>query len=132
MPNETSFLNTQTSDRSVAEVINRIETKLKDNNIKIFARINHAEEARKVGLTMQDEEVIIFGNPNVGTHLMLENPYIGIELPLKVLAWRAEKAKKTIIVCDNLEFLANSFELKTSLEVIKKLKLFMADLINIT
>jgi uncharacterized protein (DUF302 family) len=32
-------------------------------------------------------EVLIFGNPKAGTPLMQANKTIGIDLPLKVLAW---------------------------------------------
>ena len=64
-----SSLATYTTELSVNEVMNHIEEKLKEKNITIFARISHSEAARKVGLTMQDEELIIFGNPKTGTPL---------------------------------------------------------------
>jgi uncharacterized protein (DUF302 family) len=37
--------------------------------------------------------VLIFGNPKGGTPLMQSNPTIGIDLPLKVLAWQDADGK---------------------------------------
>ena len=75
------------SDSTVKETIDRIEASLLDEGLTIFARIDHAAAARGVDLEMQDEEVLIFGNPMPGTMLMRENPAMGIELPLKIVAW---------------------------------------------
>lgn len=38
-------------------------------------------------MELSDEQVLIFGDPKVGTHLMQEEPVIGFELPLKMLIW---------------------------------------------
>ena len=35
-------------------------------------------------------ELIIFGNPKIGTRLMQSNRLIGIDLPLKALVWQDE------------------------------------------
>lgn len=118
----------QSSGLSVNDFLNRVENILREKDVTIFARINHAEAAKKAGLSLQDEEVLLFGNPKVGTALMTENPYIGIELPLKILAWRDKD--KTIISYQDLEKLAANFEIKTSLSTINLLKKFMDDLIN--
>ncbi len=53
----------------------------------VFARIDHAAAARCAGLELADEQVILFGNPKVGTGLMLADAAVGIELPLRVLVW---------------------------------------------
>jgi uncharacterized protein (DUF302 family) len=57
--------------------------------LTVFARIDHAAGARAVGLELADEEVILFGSPQSGTPLMQDDPRIGIELPLRMLLWRA-------------------------------------------
>ncbi len=123
------FLIIQSVELPVKDFLNRIETALRDKGIKIFTRINHAQAAEEVGLSLQDEEVLIFGSPKVGTALMDENPAIGIELPLKILAWRNDN-DKTMIAYHNLEKLAEIFQIKTSLTTINKLKEFMGNLIN--
>ncbi len=53
----------------------------------LFAQIDHAAGAHDVGLELADEQVIIFGHPRTGTPLMRADPRIGIELPLRLLAW---------------------------------------------
>jgi uncharacterized protein (DUF302 family) len=57
--------------------------------LTVFARIDHAAGARAPGLELDDEEVVVFGNPLSGTPLMRADPRIGIELPLRMLVWRA-------------------------------------------
>jgi len=76
------------SSRSVAETLDRLETILKARGIQVFARIDHAGEAARVGLSMPPTQVLIFGNPRAGTPVMLAAPTAAIDLPLKVLAWQ--------------------------------------------
>ncbi|TMD64530.1 MAG: DUF302 domain-containing protein [Chloroflexi bacterium] len=45
-------------------------------------------EAKRVGLTMQEAHVLIFGNPKGGTPLMIASPLLALDLPLKVLVWQ--------------------------------------------
>ncbi|HEY5195006.1 MAG TPA: DUF302 domain-containing protein [Solirubrobacteraceae bacterium] len=61
---------------------------IKRRGLTVFARIDHAVAAREVGLELADEEVVLFGNPRGGTPLMVSDRRIGIELPLRILAWR--------------------------------------------
>ena len=56
----------------------------------MFARVDHAAGAAKVGKTLPPTELIIFGNPKPDTPLMKSSRKIGIALPLKILAWRED------------------------------------------
>ena len=78
------------SRHSVAETVDRLEELLRLRGIKVFARIDHAGEAAAVGLTMPPTQLLVFGNPNAGTPLMLAAPTAAIDLPLKALAWEDE------------------------------------------
>ena len=73
----------------VPETVQRLESTLKARGIEIFAVIDHAAGARDVGLELDDEVVVIFGNPTVGTRLMQEDAQVGLDLPLRILVWRA-------------------------------------------
>jgi uncharacterized protein (DUF302 family) len=53
----------------------------------VFARIDHAEGAAQVGMTLRPTELALFGNPRGGTPLMQDRQTAGIDLPLKALAW---------------------------------------------
>ena len=84
---------TKPSRYSVSETIDRIGKAVTDNGMRLFARINHAEEARKAGLAMLPMELLIFGNPKGGTALMVERPTVGIDLPMKALAWEDQAGR---------------------------------------
>ena len=70
-----------------AATIHRLETLLTEKGVKIFARIDFSADAQVAGLTLRPELMLIFGNPKAGTPLMVERPSVGIDLPLKALAW---------------------------------------------
>ncbi len=72
---------------SAAETMNRLEENAKQRGLNIFARIDHAAGAVKVGKTLRPTEVLIFGNPQGGTPFMECAQSVGIDLPLKMLAW---------------------------------------------
>jgi len=83
----------QPSPYSVTETIDRLEAILQAKGITIFARIDQRAEAEKVGLSLRPTELLLFGNPKAGTPLMLAEPMIALDLPLKVLAWEAADGK---------------------------------------
>jgi uncharacterized protein (DUF302 family) len=66
--------------------VNRLESLLKLKGIKVFARIDQAAEAKAVGLSMRSTDLLIIGDPRVGTPAMEKYPSIAIDLPLKALA----------------------------------------------
>lgn len=65
----------------------RLETLLSNAGVRVFARIDFSADAKAAGLTMHPELLLIFGNPKAGTPLMIEQPGVGIDLPLKALLW---------------------------------------------
>ena len=75
------------SANNVKETINKLEATAKERGLIIFARIDHAAGAQKIGKTLRPTELIIFGNPQGGTPLMECAQSAGIDLPLKALAW---------------------------------------------
>lgn len=77
------------SPHSVADTVERILAALARRDIEVFARIDHAAGARAAGLELPDEEVVVFGDPRVGTGLMQSDPQVGYELPLRLLVWDA-------------------------------------------
>jgi uncharacterized protein (DUF302 family) len=75
------------SPHNPKETMNRFEAMAKEKGLNIFARIDHAAGASKVGKTLRPTEVLIFGNPQGGTPFMECAQSVGIDLPLKALAW---------------------------------------------
>ena len=64
--------------------VQKLKDVLKAKDLPIFAEFDHQKNAREVGLSMQQTKVIVFGNPKVGTQLMLQEPLISLDLPLKI------------------------------------------------
>ena len=82
-----------TSRHSVAATMDRLEARLRQRGILVFARIDFSGDAARAGLHMQPEQMLIFGNPKAGTPLMLQVPAVGLDLPLKVLAWEDSETR---------------------------------------
>ena len=72
------------------ETMSRLEDLVKERGLTVFARVDHAAGAAKIGLTLRANEVLIFGNPQGGTPFLECAQTLGIELPLKALAGLAE------------------------------------------
>lgn len=65
----------------------RLINALQEKGMTIFARIDHSQGAANVGIKLHPTEVIIFGNPKVGSPLMLCNQSVAIDLPQKALVY---------------------------------------------
>ena len=76
------------SAHSVAATADRLEKALLAKGMKVFQRIDHAAGARAAGKSLRPTELVIFGNPKVGTPLMLCSQSIAIDLPQKALIWQ--------------------------------------------
>lgn len=83
----------QLSPYAVTETIDRFAAILQAKGITIFARIDQQAEAEKVGLSLCPTQLLLFGSPKAGTPLMVAEPTIGLDLPLKVLAWETTDGK---------------------------------------
>ncbi len=77
----------------VKETGDRLAAELGKRSIKVAARVDHAAGAKAAGLEMPPTEVIMFGNPKLGTPLMLAQPSVAIELPMKMLIWQDKGGK---------------------------------------
>jgi uncharacterized protein (DUF302 family) len=112
-------LRTATSPHGVAETADRMVASLERREITVFARIDHAAGARDAGLELADEELLVFGDPRVGTPLMQADPSVGYELPLRVLFWDA--GGRTMIGWRPPTELADQYGLAARAEVLEKL-----------
>ena len=75
------------SPHDVATTVDRLERVLGEKGMTVFARIDHASGAEEAGLSLPPTEVLVFGNPQVGTPLMGCARSVAIDLPQKMLAW---------------------------------------------
>lgn len=81
------------SNYSVGETIDRLEAMLKEKGLTVFTRIDHQAGAAGADLEMPATEVLIFGNPKLGTPLMTASPTTAIDLPQKALAYEDADGK---------------------------------------
>ena len=105
----------RSSRYSVDETMRKLEEVVRGKGLTVFARIDHGAGAREVSLDMQDEQVLIFGNPRAGTPLMVARPLVGIDLPLRVLVWRDSDGRVWVSYQDSA-FVAKRFALPGGLE----------------
>ncbi|MDH5327269.1 MAG: DUF302 domain-containing protein [Gammaproteobacteria bacterium] len=78
---------TKKSKYSATETLDRLSNVLKKKGINIFARVSHKKNAEGVNLKLRPTELLIFGNPKLGTHFFTSRQTAGIDLPMKALAW---------------------------------------------
>ena len=79
---------TKTSPHDVATTMDRLVAVVEGAGATVFARIDHAAGAAGVGKELAPNQVLIFGNPKLGTPMMQSAPSIGLDLPLKVQVYR--------------------------------------------
>jgi uncharacterized protein (DUF302 family) len=75
------------SPHSAKVTMDKLEGSVKQRGLNVFARIDHAAGAAKVGKSLRPTELLIFGNPQGGTPFMECAQSVGIDLPLKALVW---------------------------------------------
>ena len=75
------------SSHSVGDTVDRLQMVLRNKGLRIFARIDHAAGAKGVGVDLRPTELLLFGNPKLGSQLFTSNQLAGIDLPMKALVW---------------------------------------------
>ena len=75
------------------ETMDRLEKQVRQRGLTVFARIDHASGAAKVGAALRPTTLLIFGHPKGGTPFMVCEQTVGIDLPLKALVWEDATAQ---------------------------------------
>ena len=109
------------SDFGVIKTLDRLGIALERAGIKVFARINHAKGAQSVGMELSPTAVIIFGTPKIGTPLMTSNPAIGLDLPLKAIAWKDAGDGTVKLAYSDPAWLAKRYGIEDRDKVFKKM-----------
>jgi uncharacterized protein (DUF302 family) len=109
------------SSHEVKATADRLENTLKQKGMTVFIRINHAEGAQKVGKKLRPTELVVFGNPKVGTPLMLCSQSTAIDLPQKALIWEDEQGQVWLSYNDP-NYLVERHGITGCAEVIKKIE----------
>jgi len=87
---------TKLSPYSVDVTISKLTKIVKSKGFNIFALVDHAKGAKKVGLPLEDQQVLIFGKPQAGTKIMQKDRLAGFDLPIKVMVYQDGKSTKVV------------------------------------
>lgn len=113
------------SNFDVATTADNLATALESKGLTVFARVDHAAGAAKVGESLPPTELVIFGNPKVGTPLMKCQRTVGIDLPQKALVWEDEEGI-VWLAYNEPAYLSNRHGLEECAAVIDKVKNVLA------
>ncbi|MBE0453349.1 DUF302 domain-containing protein [Roseovarius autotrophicus] len=71
----------------VPTTMDRLEAAVSGAGATVFARVDHAAGAASVAMALAPSQLLIFGNPKMGTAPMQDDPRAGLFLPLRVLVY---------------------------------------------
>lgn len=72
---------------SVEITADRLEAAIGNAGATVAARVDHSAAATGAGLELDEAQLLIFGNPMIGTPAMQDNSLAGLYLPLRVLVY---------------------------------------------
>ncbi|MGF1835160.1 DUF302 domain-containing protein [Photobacterium sanguinicancri] len=125
--NADNGLITLKSSLSVNETADKFEKVAQEKGMVIFARIDHAQRAEKVGVTLRPTQLVIFGNPKVGSPLMACSQSVAIDLPQKVVVSEDENQQVWLTYNDPY-YLVKRHDIKDCDAVVEKVSRALTNL----
>ncbi|WP_294954718.1 DUF302 domain-containing protein [Sulfurovum sp.] len=127
--NKSVFIERIKTKNDMPTAIAKLRAALKSKGLTYVETIDHAKNARKFGLRLKPETVIVFGNPEIGTKLMTCNPSMGLDLPLRML-FITNYEGETSILYTNPEYwsLKHNIKDKTCLAIVRQAHAAMQEL----
>lgn len=117
------------SPHTVAVTIDRLQAAVEGAGATVFARVDHAKGAASIDTEMRPTQMLMFGNPALGTPAMLDSQTAGLDLPLRVLAY-ADGDGQVHVVYHAPESLVAEHGLPADAEYIKKMTGALNNLTN--
>ena len=111
---------TKKSKHSAVQTLDKLEKILRKKGITIFARVSHTKGAKGVKIPLRDTELLIFGNPKLGSHFFTSNQTAGIDLPMKALAWKDAKGQVWLTYNDPA-YIARRHGIKDRAKIVTKM-----------
>ena len=102
---------------SVAEVSDRFVSAVEGAGAKVFARVPHSKGAASVEMELQDAELIVFGNPKLGTPALQQDIRAGLVLPLRVLVH--DDGGKTMLTYESIDSMFDGMDIAEDAKVRK-------------
>lgn len=104
---------------SVAEAAERLVGVVEGAGATVFARVNHGAGAASVDLELSDAELIVFGNPMLGTPVLQADIATGLVLPLRVLVH--DDDGQTVFVYETPAAMLSDFDVPADLEAVNRM-----------
>ena len=99
---------------SVKETVDRLVVMLTLHGVKIYARIDQQEELQHSQISASPMEYLLFGSPKYCGPLMVENPLVAIDLPMKIIVWQSDE-QEVYISYNDADYLRERFGLHKDL-----------------
>ncbi|MBD9502743.1 serine hydrolase [Pseudomonas sp. PDM17] len=112
---------------SVDETITRLKEDLALHKVPVFAEFDHEKNSRGTGSQLRPTKVLVLGNPNVGSKVMLDKQGAALDLPLRVAVWQDERGR-VWAGYENLDQLSQKYGI-TDTATLDKMTRFMNDLL---
>ena len=106
------------SQCSVDKTVNNLKKIMEAKGLTVFSIIDHKANAKAVDMKMRPSKLLIFGNPKLGTTLMKQEMKLGLDLPLKILIYKA-KGSKVKMAYRNGTWLENNHDLDSPKKIKK-------------
>ncbi len=116
---ENNGIITKVSQLSFDDTYSKLKGILENNpNLKILLELNHQANAASVDLSLPPTRIILFGNPRLGTPLMLGGDLTGLDLPQKILV--TERAGVVSLSYNDPMYLKERHSIEGKDEVLQK------------
>lgn len=109
----------KSSPLTVTETADGLVAAVEGAGAKVFARVDHAAGAVSVGKEIADAQMVMFGNPALGTLAMEQDIRAGLVLPLRVLIY-ADADGNTQMEWTPAEDLFAGLDIATDSDVVAK------------
>lgn len=114
---------------SVEESRQRLVSILEAKGMTIFNQIAHSESAKDAGIELRPTQLILFGNPKVGSPLMKCAQSVAIDLPQKALIWQ-DQNDATFISYNSPDYLQARHRIQGCEKNLKKISKALEDLLR--
>lgn len=113
---------------TVGEAMDRLEAAVTGAGATVFARVDHGRGARSVDMELADAQLLIFGNPMLGTPVMQQDIRAGLVLPLHVLIYDNEG--QTVITYEDIDGMMAGLDVDRDAEVFTRVEGALNNLTN--
>lgn len=96
---------------AVDALLDKVSSNLSASKLRPVADIDHARLGAEAGSPMPPARVLIFSSPELEAGLMALNPLLGIDLPLRALAFESSEDGSAKLIFNSFDYLVSRYQL---------------------